>query len=175
LIETAISSDCCHHVDMGVLIDYFTAPSDELAAETVDWLGGPAAGAKSRGLFGRARAGYPVVHGGEIDPVVMLGTLEELLTGLTFAEQLSDKSSGKTLAVRNEGERVVVRVRDALVSALAHAPASKLAEVAGPWSQTEEFWGRGDPEQLLEFLGKLQLLSGRTAEAGTGVYSWICV
>lgn len=160
---------------MGVLIDYFTAPTDELAAETVDWLGGPAAGVRRRGLFGRARVGYPVVHGGGIDPVVMLGTLEELLTGLTFAEQLSDKSSSKPLAVRNEGERVVVPVRGALVSALINASPSQLAEVAEPWSQTEEFWGRGDPEQLLEFLRKLQQLSGHTAEAGTRVYSWICV
>ncbi len=95
---------------MGVIYDYFSAPSDEAAASTIDRVGGP--GSQSvllpaaeppagpapvkRGLFGRRQPTptpvpqpqfgtdtslvvFDTVAGAGFDPVVQLGTLEELL------------------------------------------------------------------------------------------------
>ena len=99
---------------MGVLLDYFAAPSDEAAASTIDRLGGPGSRevealpeAPKRGLFGRKRsAADPVVRSDEslevydtlsvkgIDPLVQLGTLEEVLTGRSYDEIVEDPRSG---------------------------------------------------------------------------------
>jgi hypothetical protein len=49
---------------MGVLFDYFAAPSDERAGETIDIDGGP----------GQAGLAVEPIKG--IDPVVQMGTLE---------------------------------------------------------------------------------------------------
>jgi hypothetical protein len=86
---------------VGVLYDYFVAPSDNDAAAVIDRIGGPgqpvsaSAGPVRRGPFGRRHKGtdvvterpaYPTVADTGIDPVVQGGTLEELLTGRPYAE-----------------------------------------------------------------------------------------
>lgn len=100
---------------MGVLVDYFVAPTDEAAAVTIDWTGGPSAPPKPpptgrRGLFGRRAKdvsdeeapGYRTVSGTGVDPVVQAGTLEELLTGRSFDDILSARPS-QPVALRNNG------------------------------------------------------------------------
>lgn len=57
---------------MGVLFDYFAAPDDAAAATVIDVIGGP------------ADATFPTVALKGIDPVVQLGTLESLLTGVDY-------------------------------------------------------------------------------------------
>ena len=185
---------------MGVLFDYFSAPSDEAAASTIDRVGGPGSQAvlasppamltKRRGLFGR-KPSEPVqepqftedvslplfdtlaVKG--IDPLVQLGTLEELLTGRPYDDVVEDPRSGKDLASRNGGEVLVLTITDTLTAALLSASDERLAGVAVPWSQTEEFWGQGDPADLADFLRDLAALARRADAAGHKLYCWLSV
>lgn len=182
---------------MGVLYDYFTAPSDDAAASTIGRLGGPGsqkvmeapdAEPAKRGLFGRKRPVpepqlaideclpiYETLSVKGIDPLVQLGTLEELLTGRPYDDVVADPRSGKDLASANGGELLVLTITDSLAAALANASDERLAEVAVPWSQTEEFWGQADPEELAEFLRDFASLARGAEEAGQRLYCWLCV
>lgn len=178
---------------MGVLYDYFTAPSDLEAATTVTRVGGPASrqvfssarGVPTRrGLFGRKRPAEPEVIEDPtlavfdtvctrgIDPVVQLSTLEELLTGESY-DDITARLEGRALASTDGGEVMVFGVSDTLRATLAAVTDERLAEVAVPWSQTEEFWGDGDPADLAQFLRDLAALSRRGTEQGNRLYCWI--
>lgn len=172
---------------MGVLIDYFAAPSDAEAAATIDSVGGPgkppSAESPRRGLFARkvkgAEAvqpqGFRTVSDTGIDPVVQAGTLEALLTGRTFDEVFDAAPSVPPVAIRDEGERVVLKVSDGLVDALVRSTPESLAEVAVPWSETEEFWGQGDAQALAGLLNELAELARYARSQGQALYAWVCV
>ena len=142
--------------DMSALYDYFSAASDEAAAGVIDRAGGPGGPAVApapvkRGWFGRTSSPPPAqdmgpafdtVSAGGIDPVVMMGTLEELLTGRPYDEVINDPRGGHIVAIRDEGQLLVVALTDALSRALAAASPQRLADVAVPWAATEEFWGQ---------------------------------
>lgn len=142
---------------MGVLFDYFTAPSDEVAAAVID--DGPS----------------PYVDGKGIDPVVMMGTLEAELTGRTYDEVDAARGHEPPVAIADGGEQLVQRTPDTLVAALAAASDERLAEVAVLWSQTEEFWGEGDPEVLAGFLGEMAELARHTRASRQHMYCRTCV
>lgn len=110
-----------------------------------------------------------------IDPVVTCGTLKELLTGRPFEQVLQDPRRTQPLAIREGGERLVVPLTEGLVDALAGADADRLAEVVAPWSQTEEFWGRRDPNELSTVLHDLAQLARDACSRSDSVYCWICV
>jgi hypothetical protein len=174
---------------MGVLYDYFIAPSDAEAAATIDRPGGPgqpgqSTPAKAGGFFARRRkpessgtdeAVLPTVADTGIDPVVQGGTLEELLTRRPYEEIEQDSRSGHSLASRDGGERMVLTLTDGLIDALAQSSPDQLATAAGPWSQTEEFWGAGDPEQLAALLLELSALARDARARGDSVYCWVSV
>lgn len=171
---------------MGVLFDYFAAPTPEAAAAAIDWVGGPsqppAASKERRRLFGkRANAPgpteaspYRTVQDAGVDPVVQMGTLEEILTGRSFDEIL-DSHAPTPVAERDGGQRLVSKVSDGLVDALATATPESLTEAARPWSQTEEFWGAGDAEVLAELLAELSDLALHARANGESVYCWSCI
>ncbi len=181
---------------MGVLFDDFSAACDAEAATAVDRIGGPGSDGrdepdeptpKRRGLFRRRAEPAPhdtepaellepfdTVHG-FVDPVVQLGTLEELLTGRPYDDVVDDPRSGHVVASRDGGERLVVTLTDALAAALREASDDRLAEVAVPWVQTEEFWDEGDPDVAAEFLRDLAALARRAHAHGRCLYCWICV
>ena len=179
---------------MGVLYDYFSAPSDEAAASTIDRVGGPGSQAvlapvvSKRGVFGRKSSEpapqfiddeslpvFDTLSAKGIDPRVQLGTLEELLTGRAYDDVVADPRSGKDLASRDGGEGLVLTITDSLAGALVAASDEQLAEVAMPWSQTEEFWGQADPGDLAEFLRDLAALARRADAAGHRLYCWLSV
>jgi hypothetical protein len=182
---------------MGVLYDYFAAPSDEAAAATIDRLGGPGSQKVAavpdskparRGLFSRkghslepepandeALPSYDTLSVKGIDPLVQLGTLEECLTGRSYDDVIEDPRSGKSIASADGGERLVLTITDSLAAALAGASDERLSEVAVPWSQTEEFWGEADPEELAEFLRDFAALARRAEGVGQRLYCWLCV
>ena len=180
--------------DMGVLCDYFSASSDDVAAAVVDRVGGPGApvgesatATRRRGWFSRKAmlplvepemhptSGFDTVSANGIDPVVMMGTLEGLLTGRPYQEITGDPRSGHAVAVRDEGERVVVTLTDSLARSLAAASPGRLAEVAIPWAATEEFWGQADPRELAGVLTELASLAARAAGSRERLYCWVCV
>lgn len=180
---------------MGVLFDYFAADSDEVAASVIDRLGGPGAGVAPpapsitprRRLFRRAIEQAPALRDDApqlvfdtvsvegIDPVVQLGTLEELLTGRPYDDIVEDPRSGQAVATRNGGERLVLTLTESVTTALAEAGNDRLSGVAVPWSQTEGFWGAGDPEVLAGFLGDLSGLARRARDRDQRLYCWVCV
>lgn len=177
---------------MGVLLDYFPAGSDEEAAAVIDRPGGPGypavavpSAATKRGFFGLRRrtpapvitsAAAPVVYDTVsvkgIDPVVQLGTLEELITGRAFDDILDDPRSGHTVAMRDEGELLVVTLTDSLSKALAGVDDDVFEQVAVPWSESEEFFGAADPRDLADFLKDLSAMARRAEAAGQSLYCW---
>jgi hypothetical protein len=171
---------------MGVLFDYFAAPTDAQAAATIDWVGGPSNPPISihpgkRGLFGRRikgaedrPSGFRTVRDTGVDPVVKAGTLEALLTGRTFEEILAG-SPERPVAIRDEGQQLVLRVSEGLVDALARSAPESLADVAVPWSQTEEFRGQGDAHILGDLLVDLADLARYARSHGEAVYGWVSV
>ena len=114
--------------DMSALYDYFSAASDEAAAGVIDRAGGPGEPAVApapvkRGWFGRTSSPSPVqdmgpafdtVSAGGIDPVVMMGALEELLTGRPYDEVTNDPRSGHIVAIRDEGPHDLAMVLNEL-------------------------------------------------------------
>ncbi|MFC6715652.1 hypothetical protein [Branchiibius cervicis] len=172
---------------MGVLFDYFVAGSDEQAAVTIDWLQGPshpsASGptADPYGTSGRSDddlgdfpSGFRTVSDTGIEPVVQAATLEGLLTGRSVDDILESLPEAP-VAIRDGGERLVLQVSGGLIDVLAQSTPERLAEVAVLWSQTEEFWGQGDPEFLRDLLGELAQLARHARAEGEVVYCWVCV
>ncbi|MGH3392297.1 MAG: hypothetical protein ACRDOO_25785 [Actinomadura sp.] len=146
---------------MGNLYDYFAAPDDAAAASTFDLLGGPAAG------------GFDTVAVKGIDPVVQMGTLEELLTGRSYDEIAEDPRQGADVREgSDETAHGVLTLTGSLAAALADADRQRLAEVAEPWAETEEFWGDADPEILTGVLCELAELARRARDRGHGLYCW---
>ena len=164
---------------MAVLYDWFIAPSDEEAAATIDRVGGPGKAVSARrGLFGRERtpglAAYPTVPT-RIDPTTMGASLETLLTGRSFEAISEEPKWAKIVAVRNQGELLVLSVLDTLVAALADASEARLIEVSVPWSQTEEFYGGANPVALAGVLKELAALSVQARNEAKPVYCWVSV
>jgi hypothetical protein len=59
--------------------------------------------------------------------------------------------------------------------ASAVADDSSLRRVAQPWSETEEFFGQGDPAILAERLIELAALARQGLAVGEHLYCWVCV
>ena len=100
---------------------------------------------------------YDTVSVKNIDPVVQLGTFEELITGRVYDEVVGDPRSGRAVTVRDGGERLVLTLTDELSAALAMTGDEVLEQAAVPWSETEEFWNAVDPRDLADFI---MVLSG---------------
>jgi hypothetical protein len=180
---------------VGVLYDYFAAATDEQAAAAIDLPGGPVGStppdphlraalragdraAVSRLLRPRVRRsehGLLVLSVKGIDPTIHLDALEELLTGATFDEIVARPDSRRIVADRDGGERLVIALSPTLEQALVSRSDDQLTAVAGPWLQTEDFHGDGDPGVLAGFLHELAALARQAHAAGRRVYCWVCV
>ncbi|WP_428962008.1 hypothetical protein [Micromonospora fluostatini] len=180
---------------MGILYDYFTAASDEDAAATIDLPGGPGGAEPARpGLMEALRAGdqeairrlarvrmrlsehgLNVLSVKGIDPVVQVATLEELLTGVDTETLFARPRAAALVAERFGGEQLVLTLADETQRALAELTPQRAAEVADPWSRTEEFGGYADPEALAEVVGELARLARHADEQQHRLYCWVCV
>jgi hypothetical protein len=144
---------------MGNLYDYFSAPDDAAAATTFD--GGPGA------------AGFPTLDVKGIDPFLQLGGAEALLLGRPVEVVIGHPRAGHLVSESTEDCPWVVTLTDEFRDALAAATPDVLAEVALPWSRTEEFGEDCDPEPLADFLGRLAELARGAREGGHRLYCWI--
>jgi hypothetical protein len=138
-------------------------------------VGGCSGADESRRRASMLRLSIPTVSDTGIDPVVQGGTLEELLTGRAHEQIEEDPRWAQSLAVRDGGERLVLTLTDGLVDALAQASSERLAEVAVPWSETEEFWGAGDPSALTSQLIDLATLCRDARSRNDRVYCKVSV
>lgn len=153
---------------MGVIYRYFAAPTDELAAGTIDGSGGPGAAVASV-------EGFPAVEEAGFDPVVQAGTLEAILTSRTYEDIEASPGRARVVAERDGGERLVVALRDPLVSALADSTPESRREVSARWAETEEFWGQADPGVLARRLDELSVLARAAQDSGERLYCLVCV
>lgn len=180
---------------MGVMYDYFAALSDAAAAEMVMLQGGPGGPMPASPALREAiragdheairlamrpkvrlsDSGVLVLETKGIDPLVQTGTLEALLTGEQYDVIVSRPRAGRQVAERSQDGPWVVTLTDELQAALAAAPRDQIVAVAAPWSETEEFRGRGDPEILAEFLLELADLARQASRRGERLYCWICL
>ncbi|WP_062461615.1 hypothetical protein [Demequina soli] len=172
---------------MALMTSYFIAPSATAAAAVIDHDGGPSAlGARAvkprRGFLRRKPAPalpdshaqpFPTVDGRGVEPVVQMAEVEALLTGRASDDLIAEDSIGQVIADRGNGERLVVKLTDALSGALANATDDDLREIARPWAATEEFWGEGDPDDLAALLQSLAGLARRARENGDSLYCWL--
>jgi len=157
---------------MALQCDYFLAADDDEAAATIEWPGGPAK-PPSNGLFRKSEMEpHPTLELEGVEPVAMMGTLEQLLTGRLSEELLSD-DTGLDVAAKENGERFVLRMASGVQDALTLATDDELRAVAEPWSETPQFWGRGDPAYLGELLVSLASMVRQGLASGRRVYCWV--
>lgn len=142
---------------MGVLTTYFIAGSDAAAAALVDT--GP--------------VGLPAVDG--VDATVQAGTLLALLTGRDYGEIVEDQAWARLVSDPDDDSAWVVSMPESFTTALASATDERLAETVVPWSQTEEFWGSGDPDHLLPMLHEWRDLARRATAEGAALYCWMAL
>ncbi|TFV51719.1 hypothetical protein [Blastococcus sp. TF02A-35] len=165
---------------MGVDYVYFLADDDAAAAAALTRPGGPlgwpeVTGHRKTGLFRTEPVvtelgpGYPAFATRAADPVVALGTLAELLTGVGYDTVQEDPRHGAEVAATPTGDVVVMTVSDALREAVAAAGDARLTEVAEAWSRTEEL-AHADPADLLEMLRNLRDLARHDARAKLYAY-----
>lgn len=146
----------CDAVGVGVIYDYFAAPSDDAAAVVIET--GPAE--------------FRKVETKGLDPVVVMGKLEALLTGRGYDQVVDDERSGELLAVEGDGEVLVLTVTDGLRDALAEP--REVTDVATAWAETEELRG-ADPGDLGGVLRDLQSLAREAVSRSEHLYCWVCV
>jgi hypothetical protein len=143
-----------------VYVDYFAAPSDDMATAIVD------------------TGHYP---GGPLDVVrtdvgpEMLVALEELLTGVRYQDNTPDTVDGRILASHHDDDVLILTVAAEAQTALATASDRRLGEIAVRWSQVEELTGEhNDSDALLPVLVDLRALACRARERGERLYCWMC-
>jgi hypothetical protein len=83
---------------MGVLLDYFSAPSDEVAATAINRIGGPSQPSEDMPPL----PPFDTLQTKGIDPAVMLGKLEALITSRGYKDIKDGPRSGKPLAIVDE-------------------------------------------------------------------------
>jgi hypothetical protein len=155
---------------MGVLFDYFSAPSDEVAATAISRAGGPSESSEDTPRL----PPFDTLQSTGIEPAVMLGKLEALLTGRDYKEIFDGPRAHKALAIEDDGEKVVETLTDELQAALAGADNERLAAVVVPWSEIDELKGAA-PEGLACWLGEFAELARRARNRGERLYCWVCV
>lgn len=166
------------------MYQYFSASTDAEAASAISLPGGPgrpppsAPSRRGRKLGRRATATLPDFDAaltGGFGPVVQMGTLEAELTGRDYDTITAAPRSGHMVASADGGQPFVIALTDELKDALALADDNQLRSAAGPWSQTEEFFGHGDPDILTGALHELAELARRANASNRHLYCWVCV
>jgi hypothetical protein len=158
---------------MGVLYDYFRAPSDDVVVALMDKHDGDSPG----GIDGWAT---PVVDLKAVDPSIVLSQLVGFVAGrLSPAVSARDRlvwPAGGENDVEHQGPWVT-RLADEVRDALAGLDEARLVEVATAWTGIEEF-RHYDDNTVESSAGIITLLVGLARgarDAGEHLYCWICL
>ncbi|WP_034263830.1 hypothetical protein [Actinospica robiniae] len=179
---------------MGVMYDYFAAPSDAAAAATIDLAGGPG-GPLSQlpmpfrdlvakyGFEGARRflkstvrvsdAGIPALFTKGFDPVADLGAVYALLTGA--GPEVLDKLGDVVVAERDGGERLVLSISAEVSDSLACSTPGDLQSAAAEWVEAESPYRQVDVEGISGLLEQLAELARMARARGDGLYCWVCL
>ena len=159
-----------HNAAMGVLTDYFSAPSDAAAASALDRVGGP----------GQPTAGpspsppFDTFQSKGLDPYVIMGKLEKALTGQDYQVITSGSRYGRMVAKGGAQGPWVVKVSNQLQTALSLAGGDQLARAAAEWSLAEELAGASS-EEMTGVLKGLSGLARRATAKDEHLYCWVCL
>src|SRR5688500_10748525 len=116
---------------MALRCEYFVATTDREAAQTAKWAGGPSDPTSEKRGFLRRRSGLstaaplPSLDLPGVEPVVMMATLEEVLTGEAADDILPENVMSR---VGGTNQATVFRLRRQLGDALVGASADRLRE-----------------------------------------------
>jgi hypothetical protein len=155
---------------MGVLTDYFSAPSDEAAASALDRVGGPARPATGPSPL----PPFDTLESKGLDPYVIMGKLEEALTGQDYRVITAGSQYARVVAGRGDEGPWVCKVSSPLQAALALAGSGEFARAAVEWSRAEEHHG-ASPEDLTWVLEGLSGLARRATAKDEHLYCWVCL
>ncbi len=169
---------------MGIDHTYFAAPGDGDAAAAAARPGGPlgrpaVTGTRRTGLFRREPVtvelgpAWPGFTTRGWEPTVLMGTLEELLTGRPYDDVAADPRFAASPGSDLDDDGVVT-LTDTLRDALAATSDQRLTEVAGSWSRTEELqqtgWEDTPLEEHVGFLHQLRALARDALTDGHRLY-----
>jgi len=155
---------------MGVLTDYFSASSDEAAASALDRVGGPARPATGPSPL----PPFDTFESKGLDPYVIMGKLEEALTGQDYWVITAGPQYARMVAGRGDEGPWVYKVSSPLQAVLARAGSGELARAAVEWSRAEELPG-ASPEGLTWVLEGLSGLARRATAKDEHLYCWVCL
>ena len=153
------------HGGMALLCEYFVALDDASAATTIDWPGGPSSPPAGS-------SGFPTLPLPGIEPTVMMGTLDEILTGRSFDDVLDDPSGHE---VTSTDSAWVWALPVALQDALASSGDDRLRSAAASWAQTEEFGGQADAAHAADAVLALARMVRSGRESGAQLYCWFAL
>jgi len=180
---------------MGVMYDYFAAPSDEAAAATIDLPGGPGGPlpplpvpfrdlVAQHGIEGARRfmkstvrisdAGIPAVFTKGFDPTTDLGAVHAVLTGAS-RDVVRDQLGGAVIAERDGGEQLILSISAKVRDSLAASTPGDLQSAAGEWAEVEAPYRQIDVEGASGLLEQLAELARVARDRGDGLYCWVCV
>jgi hypothetical protein len=110
-----------------------------------------------------------------MEPTMWMGKLEEILTGCSFDEILAEPT-GKMVASRDGGERIVLSLTAQVQEALLEPDDGRIVEVGSAWAQPDEYYGTGtDPLVATDALrGLIDLLRVGQSNGGQA-FCWVCV
>lgn len=160
---------------MGVLCVYFRA-SDRAAALALH--------RNPDGLFAAAgSANADVLDLKGLDPVVILGKLVGLLSGVSYEEMLlagdipTDHIPGPILVTSEHEERVLVELSVVVRDVLADATEAALRDAAPIWANIEELarstWN--DADEVRPIMDELVGLARRARDADQMIYCAVCM
>ncbi len=153
---------------MGVLYDYFRAPSAAEVRRHLDEHDGSSP----------VPATFDGIELKTIDPAVILGQLVGFAIGQEWGLDLVNERliwpEGAEQDMEYQGpwaSSLDDRARDVL----AGIPADQVSDLAERWAAVEEFGGYADPEFLREVVADFVALAARAREHGESLYCWSCL
>lgn len=149
---------------MGIVTDYFAAPTDEVAATALHIPGGPST--PEAGSLPR----FDAVVLPSVDPFVMLAGFAQALSGRPYGEITADPRHGALVGSSGDEGPWIVAVADDLTKDLASAAPDRVARAARDWLR--ETSPPIPPHRLTAAVLDLAELAGRAVTSGRSIYCW---